>query len=139
MTPNPLFITLQKWEIAWPPQSVKNLWVQGTIVLDLNWDLWVCTAGGQPGSWKKLSGGGAAVDFYSEDLTSQVDGQTNTFDTNAGTPRQTGTIRVYLNGLDQGTPGSILSGAVVEEISPTQFKLSFVPASPDQLHVTYFG
>ena len=139
MTPNPLFITLQKWEIAWPPQSVQNLWVQGTIVLDLNWDLWVCTAGGQPGSWKKLSGGGAAVDFYAEDLTSQIDGQTNVFDTNAGTPRQTGTIRVYLNGLDKGTPGTLQAGAEVEETSQTAFKLDLVPQVGEELHVTYFG
>jgi len=109
------------------------------MILDINWDLWVCTVGGNPGSWKKLSGTGGTADFYVEDLTSQIDGVTDIFQTNAGTPRQTGTIRVYFNGVDQGTPGSIQAGAVVEEISQTQFKLSFVPDAPDQLHVTYFG
>lgn len=135
-----LFITLQKIEASWPPsQSWTTIWEEGTLILDINWDLWVCTAEGNPGSWKKLSGGTGAVNFYAEDLTAQVDGITNTFNTNAGTPRQAGTIRVYLNGLDKGTPGTLVAGAEVEEISTTSFKLDLVPVVGEKLHVTYFG
>lgn len=132
-------ISLEHYDVVWPPQSIDQVWFEGTIIIDANWDLWICTSVGNPGAWKKLSGGGSSANFYAEDLTSQVDGQTTTFNTNAGTPRQAGTIRVYLNGIDEGTPGSIQSGAVVEEVSPTQFKLAVVPEPPDTLHVTYFG
>lgn len=107
------------------------------MVLDANFDLWVCTTTGSPGIWKKLSGGGGGGgNFVPEDLTGQVDGITDTFTT--GSARQAGTIRVYLNGQDLGTPGTLVAGAHVEETSSTQFKIDLVPQVGEELNVTYF-
>lgn len=131
---------LSRFDAAWPPQQGSRLWLEDTIVIDANWDLWVCTQTGAPGTWKKLSGGSVASSYVAEDLTTQIDGQTNTFVTTAA--RQPGTIRVFLNGQDKGTPGSIQTGAEVEEVDPTTFKLDLVPQKlngvTEKLHVTYF-
>jgi hypothetical protein len=106
------------------------------MIVDANFDLWICIQTGSPGVWKKLSGGGGGGNFVAEDLTAQVNGTTDTFTT--GSARQGGTIRVYLNGQDLGTPGTITAGAHVEELSGTQFKIDLIPMVGEEIHVSYF-
>jgi hypothetical protein len=134
---NPGVIILPRMNVVWPPQSSQATWYQNSMVLDANFDLWVCVTAGKPGVWKKLSGGGGGGgNLVAENLTSQVNGVTDTFTT--GSARQGGTIRVYLNGQDLGTPGTLVAGAHVEELSVTQFKIDVVPRVGEELHVTYF-
>jgi len=133
---NLLELLMTSFDAAWPPpQGSGRVWRSGTVILDGNYDFWVCVSTGDPGVWKKLSDGASA--FAAEDLTAQIDGNTDTFTT--GFARYPGTIRVYLNGLDQGTPGTIASGAHVEELDTTTFQLDVVPPLGCELHVTYFA
>jgi len=131
-------LRLSRFDVAWPPTQggAGRVWSRDTLIIDANWDLWICVTTGNPGTWKKLSGTGGAASYVAENLTAQVDGLTNTFTT--GSARHAGTIRVYNNGQDLGTPGVIATGAEVEEIDPTTFQLSRVPIVGEKLHVSYF-
>lgn len=124
------------------PQS--GVWAVGQIICDGNWDLWICIQSSDHSNifapisavWRKLTGTGATISYNAEDLSSQVNGVTNTFTTSL--TRQAGTLRVYRNGQDLGTPGTLVGGAEVEEISTTQFRVAVVPAVNEKLHVSYF-
>ena len=133
----PNVFVLPRMNMLWPPHSTAVLWYQDSMILDLNFDLWICIQTGSPGLWKKLSGGGGGgAGYTAEDLSSQIDGITFTFTTSSA--RQAGTLRVYRNGQDLGTPGTLVAGAHVEETSSTQFKIDVVPQVGEEIHVTYF-
>ena len=81
MSPQKLYeLMLSRFDSAWPPtqQPVGRVWSEDTLIIDTNWDLWIGTKTGNPGSWKKLSGAGAASNFPPENLTSQIDGSKDT-------------------------------------------------------------
>ena len=72
--------------------------------------------------------GGGTVNLEHEDLSSQVDGSTQTFTVSSA--YQTGTLQVYWNGLLQ------LSSDIAES-SRTTFTTTFIPSSNDNLVVIY--
>jgi hypothetical protein len=116
-------------------------WARGQMVLDNQFDLYVCTQSSDsvlqnPALWKKLSGGGGGVANYAvENLTSQIDGQTSTFTSGI---RVLGTISVFLNGQDYGTPGLLQAGAHIQELSTTSFQIDQTPQIGEELHIRYF-
>ena len=112
------------------------------MVLDSQFDLYVCTQASDPGPpqplaalWKKLSGAAPAANYAVEDLTIQIDGITSTF--TSGTRILT-TVSVFRNGQQMGTPGLLATGAHVQELSTTSFQLDVVPEVGEELHVRYF-
>jgi hypothetical protein len=72
--------------------------------------------------------GGGTVNLEHEDVSSQVDGSTQTFTVSSA--YQVGTLQVYWNGLLQ------LSSDIAES-SQTTFTTSFTPSSDDNLVVIY--
>jgi len=123
-----------------PP--VSGQWGRGDLILDTTLELYACVQASdvqvqQPALWKHLSGGGGGTaNIAVEDLTSQVDGQTDTFNTSQA--RVAGTIQAFLNGQDLGTPGNLAQGAHIEETSPTAFKIDYIPQPGEEVHVRYF-
>jgi hypothetical protein len=129
-----------------PP--VTGAWGVGQTILDASYDIYTCiqasdSSQGIPAIWKQQTSGGAGgQNIVTEDLTSQVNGNTNTFTT--AQARVLGTLAVFLNGQHLGTPGTLVGGAHVEEVNNTTFKLDVVPDNQqgdppvtEELHVRY--
>lgn len=121
-----------------PP--VSGQWARGDVILDTNLDMYGCLQAsqgggqGQPAVWKQLGGGSGSTLIAVEDLSSQIDGQTDTFTTSQAI--STNKLSVYRNGQHMGTPGTI-PAAHVEILTPTSFKIEVVPAVGEALHVWY--
>ena len=127
---------------------MSGQWGVGQTILDSAFDLFTCIQASDvlaatPAIWKQQTSGGAGgQNIVTEDLTSQVNGQTNTFTTSQA--RVLGTIAVFLDGQHLGTPGTLAGGDHVEEINNTTFKIDVVPdnlqGNPPQtqeIHVRY--
>lgn len=122
-----------------PP--VVGQWGRGQAIFDSTGEMYICTQAsdvgqGQPALWKHLSGGGGTANYATENLTSQIDGNTSTFTSSTRVP---GTVSVFLNGQELGTPGSLTGGAHVEELSPTSFEIDVTPQVGEELHIRYFA
>lgn len=70
-------------------------------------------------------------DLASQDLSSQIDGSTNSFTVQE--QFQSTRIFVFLNGLFQGPPG----GSFITVTSSTTFTISEVPQTGDNISVIY--
>lgn len=142
---DPPIITEFAVNVTMMPQSgppTTGQWGKGQLIFDASGEMYICVQASdiqaqQPAVWKHLSGGGGgAANIAVEDLTSQVDGQTDTFSTSQA--RVIGTIQAFLNGQDLGTPGTLAGGAHIEETSDTVFKIDYVPSVGEEVHVRYF-
>lgn len=123
-----------------PPPSGQ--WGRGQVIFDSTGEMYICVQASDvvqqiPALWKHLSGGGGGTaNIAVEDLTSQIDGITYSFSTSQ--PRVLGTLQVFVNGQDLGTPGTLAGGAHIEETSTTGFNIDSVRAVGEELHVRYF-
>ena len=126
--------------LSTPGAPSSGQWGRGQLVLDSQFDLYVCiqsSDAGQPlaALWKKLSGAAPAANYAVENLTSQIDGIVSTFTSGV---RILGTISVFRNGQELGTPGTLAGGAHVQELSTTSFQIDEVPEIGEELHIRYF-
>lgn len=81
---------LQRWPFAGSP--AEGIWPKGWLGVDSNSLVWVCTVGGEPGTWAQVGGGGgggtstvlnpvAVASFYDTEVTSSPPSGAATVDT----------------------------------------------------------
>ncbi len=77
------------------PPSRSDFHIQGEVVFDVNEDLWLCTANGNPGTWRRVSGANTAGALTL--LSSPV----RVYDSRPGNPPVTGPKTPLANGASR--------------------------------------